>query len=68
MTNVTRRDEIARDLIAVEGKLSDINAALAAAPIHKRGSRWWTDRIWARQSLTKVRDALHAERTSLGDN
>jgi hypothetical protein len=62
----TPRD-LTEALASVAGLLASIDGDLDRMPSHKRGTRWHTDRLAARQDLLAQRDRLRARQRQLAE-
>lgn len=57
--------EIQVDLARLADRLAGLNVELEKAPAWKRTTRWWADRVGARQQLLRQRDELRTEAREL---
>jgi hypothetical protein len=56
---------VTRDIAEVIDRLTSLGQDLATCPPHKRGTRWYSDRLTAVRTLTGQRDRLYRERREL---
>jgi len=60
MTELTR---LCREIADAGDRLDELAKALDRCPAHKKGTRWWVDRLRARTELATIRERLVAELT-----